>query len=97
MNPCGRAYVIGLTGQSGAGKTTVCGVFRREGFDVIDADLISREVTRKGEPCLNELAEAFGSGILLPDGSLDRAASSFLTASGCVSWTASAIHTSFSG
>jgi dephospho-coA kinase len=72
VNPCGRAYVIGLTGQSGAGKTTVCGVFRREGFDVIDADLISREVTRKGEPCLNELAEAFGSGILLPDGSLDR-------------------------
>lgn len=67
-----RAYVIGLTGQSGAGKTTVCEVFRREGFDVINADLISREVTGKGEPCLNELAEAFGSEIILPDGSLDR-------------------------
>lgn len=67
-----RAYVIGLTGQSGAGKTTVCEVFRREGFDVINADLISREVMGKGEPCLNELAEAFGKEIILPDGSLDR-------------------------
>ncbi len=72
MSRSGRAYVIGLTGQSGAGKTTVCDVFRSEGFDVINADLISREVVQKGEPCLRELEEAFGSGIILPDGSLDR-------------------------
>lgn len=67
-----RARVIGLTGQSGAGKTTVSGVFSQNGFAVIDADIISREVTQKGQPCLGELAEAFGSDILNIDGTLNR-------------------------
>lgn len=69
---CTRARVIGLTGQSGAGKTTVSRVFSQNGFAVIDADIISREVTEKGQPCLTELSEAFGSGIINPDGTLNR-------------------------
>lgn len=67
-----RARVTGLTGQSGAGKTTVSRVFAQHGFAVIDADIISREVTEKGQPCLKELAEAFGEDIINPDGTLNR-------------------------
>lgn len=69
---CTRARVIGLTGQSGAGKTTVSRVFSQNGFAVIDADIISREVTEKGQPCLTELSEAFGSDIINSDGALNR-------------------------
>ncbi len=65
-------HIIGLTGQSGAGKTTVSKVFRENGFDIIDADIISREVMKKGMPCLNELAEVFGREIITAEGELDR-------------------------
>lgn len=65
-------HVIGLTGQSGAGKTTVSEVFRKNGFAVIDADLISREVTQKGKPCLAELTEVFGKEILTDSQELNR-------------------------
>lgn len=65
-------FVLGLTGPSGAGKTFAAGVFRSEGFAVVDADRIARAVVEPGEPCLQRLAEAFGPGILRPDGSLDR-------------------------
>ncbi len=64
--------VIGLTGQSGAGKTTVCQVFGECGYAVIDADVIARNVMEKGSPCLEETAECFGSEILNADGSLNR-------------------------
>lgn len=64
--------VIGLTGQSGAGKTSVSAVFRENGFTVIDADIISREVMQKGSPCLEELTEVFGKDIITGSGELDR-------------------------
>ena len=47
-------------------------VFSQNGFAVIDADIISREVTEKGQPCLTELSEAFGSDIINSDGTLNR-------------------------
>ena len=49
--------VIGLTGQSGAGKTTVCQVFAESGFAIINADQIARKIMEKGTPCLEEAAE----------------------------------------
>ncbi|MCH5194243.1 MAG: dephospho-CoA kinase [Oscillospiraceae bacterium] len=64
--------VIGLTGQSGAGKTTVCRVFAENGFSVIDADSIARQVMEKGTQCLEEVSECFGRDILDEDGSLNR-------------------------
>lgn len=67
-------FVVGLTGQSGAGKTTVCKVFSEKGFDIINADLIAREVMEKGKPCLKEVEECFGSGVITEDGELDRKA-----------------------
>jgi len=64
--------VVGLTGQTGAGKSTVSKVFSENGFAVINADLISRQVVEKGSPCLGELVEIFGEGILNPDKTLAR-------------------------
>lgn len=66
--------IVGLTGQSGAGKTCVSAMFAEHGFYVINADEVSREVTRKGTPCLDEIAQHFGQHILLPDGNMDRKA-----------------------
>lgn len=64
--------VIGLTGMSGAGKSTACSVFREAGFDIIDCDWICREIVKKGKPCLNEIADAFGKTVLTENGELNR-------------------------
>ena len=66
--------VIGLTGQTGAGKSTVSQVFVEHGFALIDADLVSREVVEPGKPCLSELFDYFGEEIRNPDGTLNRKA-----------------------
>lgn len=66
--------IIGVTGPTGAGKSSLREVFRQRGIAVIDSDLLAREVVEPGTPALAELAGAFGDGILLPDGSLDRKA-----------------------
>ena len=57
----------------GSGKSTVARRFAELGAVIIDADQIARDVVEPGEPALAELAEAFGGGILLDDGSLKRA------------------------
>lgn len=67
-------YIIGLTGPSGAGKSTVVSLLRQKGLVCVDADQTARQVTEKGAPCLDALQKAFGSDILLPDGSLNRRA-----------------------
>lgn len=65
--------IIGLTGQTGAGKSTVCAYLSSMPFRIIDCDKIAREVTEKGSSVLDKLAAAFGKDIILEDGSLDRA------------------------
>lgn len=66
--------VVGLTGQTGAGKSTVSKVFAENGFCVIDADHIARMVVEKGSNCLDELIYSFGTGIINCDGTLNRKA-----------------------
>lgn len=66
--------LIGLTGGIGAGKSTVARVLEQAGAAIIDADAIAREVVAPGAPALQELAAAFGPGILTAAGALDRAA-----------------------
>lgn len=66
--------IYGLTGMSGAGKSTVSDSFKKSGFFVIDCDKIAREVVRKGEPCLDKLQRLFGGGVITEDGELDRKA-----------------------
>ncbi len=64
--------IIGLTGQTGAGKSTVCDFLRQMSFCIIDCDKVAREVTEKGSPLLEKLAAAFGNDIISADGILDR-------------------------
>ncbi len=66
------ACIIGLTGMSGAGKTTACEAFSECGVDIINCDTVSRMVVEKGKPALSELAAHFGDDIIFPDGNLDR-------------------------
>ena len=72
MSEAADIAVIGLTGQSGAGKTTVCRVFEDRGFAIINADKIARKIMEKGTPCLEEITECFGKEILHADGTLNR-------------------------
>jgi dephospho-CoA kinase len=65
---------IGLTGGIGAGKSALSSTFAQCGAVIVDGDVIAREVVQPGTEGLASLVEAFGSDILLPDGSLDRPA-----------------------
>ena len=71
MSKISETIIVGLTGQSGSGKTTVAEVFKENGFEILNADIISRKVMEKNSPCLSEVAETF-EGVLLEDGSLNR-------------------------
>src|SRR5580698_7362626 len=64
---------VGLTGGIGAGKSEVSKRLASHGAIVIDADLIAREVVAPGTAGLAAVIEAFGPGVLGPDGALDRA------------------------
>jgi dephospho-CoA kinase len=64
--------VFGLTGNIGSGKSTVAAMLREAGIPVLDADRISREVTAAGGRAYEAVVQAFGGGILLNDGSIDR-------------------------
>ena len=66
--------IIGLCGQSGAGKTTALEIFMSHGFPCVNCDELARLVTKKGTACLNELQKFFGGAIIYPDGTLDRKA-----------------------
>jgi dephospho-CoA kinase len=66
------AYVVGLTGGIGSGKSTVLAMLSKRGAIVVDADAIVHELQRSGEPVFDEMVEAFGPEIIGPDGELDR-------------------------
>ena len=74
MNSLDGVMVVGLTGQTGAGKSTVSKTFAENGFAVIDADKIARLVVEKGSKCLSEIADVFGNNIITEQGELDRKA-----------------------
>lgn len=65
-------HLFGLTGGIASGKSAVAAIFRKRGVPVIDADVLAREAVEKGSDGLAEIVRAFGSEVLLPDGSLDR-------------------------
>lgn len=65
-------YTVALTGGIGSGKSTVASAFADLGINVIDADIIARQVVEPGQPALMAIAEHFGSVLIAPDGSLQR-------------------------
>lgn len=67
-------HVWGLTGNIACGKSAVEGMLREAGLPVLDADVVAREVVEPGQPALAAIVEAFGPGVLTPEGRLDRPA-----------------------
>ena len=65
--------MVGLTGGIASGKSTVSGMLRELGAEIIDADQVARDVVAPGMPALAEISERF-PGVVSPDGKLDRAA-----------------------
>ncbi|ELM3717850.1 dephospho-CoA kinase [Aeromonas hydrophila] len=65
-------YVVAITGGIGSGKTTVANQFAELGIEVVDADVIAREVVEPGTPALAAIATHFGPEVITPDGQLDR-------------------------
>lgn len=66
--------VIGITGPTGAGKTTALNALRALGAEVIDADAVYHELLREKAELRAALAAAFGPGILDGEGQVDRRA-----------------------
>ncbi|MFN1619043.1 dephospho-CoA kinase [Vibrio rotiferianus] len=68
------AFVIGLTGGIASGKTTVANLFKQHfKIDIVDADIVAREVVEPNSPGLNAIIEHFGTDIVHDDQTLDRA------------------------
>jgi len=65
-------YTVALTGGIGSGKSTVANAFADLGVNVIDADIIARQVVEPGTPALQAIVSHFGDALRLPDGSLNR-------------------------
>lgn len=64
--------VIGLTGGIGSGKSTIAELFQQQGIEIIDADLISRELVEPGQPALTAIVEHFGEKLIDQRGQLKR-------------------------
>ena len=64
--------VFGITGGTGAGKTSALRVLERLGAYLIDCDALYYEMLRPGEAIHSALHETFGGGIFTPGGTLDR-------------------------
>ncbi len=67
-------FTIALTGGVASGKTAVADRFAAHGIDIIDADLVARDVVAPGTQGLAEVVREFGADVLDADGALDRRA-----------------------
>lgn len=65
-------FILGVTGGIGCGKSTVAALLKEAGLAVLDADVISHELTAPQGKSLPTIVEAFGPDILAEDGSLSR-------------------------
>lgn len=65
-------FTVGLTGGIGSGKSTVAGVFAELGVEIIDADVVARDVVEPPSTALDAIRARYGAEILTADGALDR-------------------------
>jgi dephospho-CoA kinase len=65
---------VGLTGGLGSGKSTAAALFAALGAHVLQSDAIGRELMQPGEAVHAAIIAHFGPGVVLPNGTLDRAA-----------------------
>lgn len=64
--------IVGLTGGIASGKSSVSNLFKANDIPVVDADLVARDILKKGTGGWKKVVKAFGEGILQPDGEVDR-------------------------
>ena len=67
-----KFLLAGLTGGIATGKSTVSNMLRGLGAEIIDADLLAREVVEPGQPAWHEIVAEFGRDVVSPDRTLDR-------------------------
>lgn len=67
-------HIIGMTGPTGAGKSSVADTAQNMGFKVVDCDDLARKAVEKGTRGLYAVTGAFGNDILNDDGTLNRKA-----------------------
>lgn len=65
-------FIVGLTGGIGCGKSSASKFYSDLGIDVIDTDVIARELTQSGGSAISMIQETFGNSFITPDGALDR-------------------------
>ena len=63
---------VGLTGGLGSGKSTVAAMLREHGAEVIESDELGRALMEPGQTAFSEIVTAFGNGVVMPDGHLNR-------------------------
>ena len=65
-------FIVGLTGGIGSGKSAATEKFLSLDINIVDADIASRTVVKKGRSALAQIEEHFGKDILTNEGTLDR-------------------------
>ncbi len=66
--------IIGLTGQSGAGKSTISSIFNKKEYFIINCDVIAHEVISTNKDCFRQLVDEFSTAIVDSDGGINRKA-----------------------
>lgn len=69
-----QPFVVGLTGGTGVGKSTVSALLAERGTIIVDCDQLGRDVVAPGGPALDPIFVRFGASMRADDGNLDRAA-----------------------
>jgi dephospho-CoA kinase len=67
-----KAFVVGLTGGIGTGKSAAAEEFARLGASVVDTDAIAHELTARNGPALPQIRKLFGEKAIGRDGAMDR-------------------------
>lgn len=68
------AFILGLTGGIGSGKSAASHWFEQQGIEIVDADIVAREIVQPGQPALQQIQHTFGDWVLLDNGELNRRA-----------------------
>ena len=68
-----KRLIIGLTGGIGSGKTAATDLFAAQGIDIVDADIVARQVVTPGAPALESIKAEFGDEYIDAEGQLNRA------------------------
>lgn len=65
--------IIGITGSSGSGKTTVSKILNeKENIEVIDCDEVAKKISVPGNIYLETIKKELGQEFIMPDGNLNR-------------------------